>query len=783
MELKSNSIRLLHTGPFQFYLNSKQQQAAIVLDFSVAPNTFQSTSQETLEKNMLKAWEAALGLDTAGSQQSEGLLSEADDKEYLENETYELFVDQTYATSSAGDEVESQAISVEYLEEEATSEVNVKSTKKGRICNNFCLLCRKKYSEEQSISLHRFPRNPIMCSAWKQLCGIQDRPIKGHERICNRHFPTMFAKTLHGTAFGRMMNSALPIFDVPNAHLITKIKTEIELKKGIKFQEYNRLEEMIESPEMFRVLDEATHTSKAHKGQGRKRAVEYCRLCLEQSDTLSETVWAADAQLAMKYLKIECRWNDEEYLPWSICSRCSKSLNAFDSFYTNCLKKQELLLAFMQRRANKNDAQLTKENLLLGEARVKSNLKLYTARKTPQHAAGTDKSLSTINIQETSNKSPEMQEETASLEVREESPFVENEIEIPYTQLGVQSSLERLIDDNSLEHIEEGSYLKRMVAEICLENASLDRNENESSNEWVIGPPRDNEDAWVIKPPPAHAQAEDEDEGSSDEDEVTDEDEDELIYRCYKCSRDFPSKVKLDDHNYIYHADKELKPDPKVPCDHCGRIFPMSRVKYHIARMHQVKNYTCNLCGRQYGTSTFLKAHIRASHAGSGPCPICGKVLTRRGLDAHRPRCGKVESIACELCPMTLTSYSHYLRHKRKVHEEKGIFMCGFCGKDCGRKETLVEHEAMHRGEQRWACSYCPKKFTFRTNYYTHCLKAHRAEYKKAQAKKEWAREKRLLENQLIVDRSKVDEMTDGEGGIMEANRENVTYDANFWNQ
>lgn len=227
-----------------------------------------------------------------------------------------------------------------------------------------------------------------------------------------------------------------------------------------------------------------------------------------------------------------------------------------------------------------------------------------------------------------------------------------------------------------------------------------------------------------------------------------------VIYRCTICNRNYCSQKDLDDHHFIYHTKPKKRTKTVLPCDYCGKLFQKNQLRSHICRTHIVKKFKCNICDKAYATLGLLATHKNVAHTQSGPCPKCGKVLTKRGLEEHVKMCGKdIEDILvqCELCPMKLKSYKKYLRHKLVVHERKANFTCRYCSKEFFRKDTHREHEAMHRGDQNKVCEWCGKKFTYNTNYYTHVNKKHSAEYKQMQEEKERERERKLLMESTVV--------------------------------
>jgi KRAB domain-containing zinc finger protein len=97
----------------------------------------------------------------------------------------------------------------------------------------------------------------------------------------------------------------------------------------------------------------------------------------------------------------------------------------------------------------------------------------------------------------------------------------------------------------------------------------------------------------------------------------------------------------------------------QMPCNQCGKIILVSRMKYHLKIHSGHKPYLCELCGRAFVFRKSLNTHIRYNHLGQ-----------------ERPK-----HFMCSTCGHTCTSRNHLEKHERIHTDErvKTIFSLTFC--------------------------------------------------------------------------------------------------------
>ena len=88
----------------------------------------------------------------------------------------------------------------------------------------------------------------------------------------------------------------------------------------------------------------------------------------------------------------------------------------------------------------------------------------------------------------------------------------------------------------------------------------------------------------------------------------------EKPFQCEFCRKCFGRSGHLRRHLRIHTGDKPfLVSPPKYMCQWCGRSFQKSYLPEHF-RIHQQIPHKCEICGKIYTTSNYLKKHIKRCH-------------------------------------------------------------------------------------------------------------------------------------------------------------------------
>uniref|UniRef100_A0A182VQ38 Uncharacterized protein n=1 Tax=Anopheles minimus TaxID=112268 RepID=A0A182VQ38_9DIPT len=242
-------------------------------------------------------------------------------------------------------------------------------------------------------------------------------------------------------------------------------------------------------------------------------------------------------------------------------------------------------------------------------------------------------------------------------------------------------------------------------------------------------------------------------------------------YRCGVCKE---IHQNLDKHMIKAHTPETLLPDVKnYSCEHCGKMFKyQTNLRSHIDRVHGVKDVCCDIC-KKYFNHKALSAHKRSAHTDEMfMCEHCPKMFkTRSGLESHKSDhdetlrksvkctiCGKEmrrgasmakhmktihsqeDPVKCDLCGKMFRTTFHMLRHRANTCSatiDSRPYKCEVCGKGFAMKLTMTEHMTTHTRTSLYQCAFCFKTFGYISNLYKHRKKAHPLEWQEVQARPE----------------------------------------------
>ena len=70
-----------------------------------------------------------------------------------------------------------------------------------------CIVCGNNRAKDNSISLHRIPRNPSKRERWIAGLGLDEAGLRDYHRVCSRHFPNADAQNTPDITIGRRFAS------------------------------------------------------------------------------------------------------------------------------------------------------------------------------------------------------------------------------------------------------------------------------------------------------------------------------------------------------------------------------------------------------------------------------------------------------------------------------------------------------------------------------------------------------------------------------------------------
>lgn len=181
-------------------------------------------------------------------------------------------------------------------------------------------------------------------------------------------------------------------------------------------------------------------------------------------------------------------------------------------------------------------------------------------------------------------------------------------------------------------------------------------------------------------------------------------------YSCEMCCRNFDSMSDLDDHMRIHIT-------PNGLCKICNKVVAPGCITAHL-RTHTGKNnqYKCTICPTSFQRKDHLEKHF-ALHTGIRPyeCSICKEAMytsaaLKRHIKSKHPNAPKqIEKTLCSICGKQINTKNIEL-HMR-VHTGERPYRCDLCPSAFAQKTNLDNHMRRHTGQKPYTCEPCQKSF------------------------------------------------------------------------
>ncbi|KAF4528442.1 hypothetical protein B566_EDAN013447 [Ephemera danica] len=240
------------------------------------------------------------------------------------------------------------------------------------------------------------------------------------------------------------------------------------------------------------------------------------------------------------------------------------------------------------------------------------------------------------------------------------------------------------------------------------------------------------------------------------------------VYTCEICGVTYSRRCSLVSHKMSLHQ-------PRVRCEICGKAYVRSNLKTHM-QIHEQPKLPCKYCGKlfsrkdthrilgcticKYVTFKSVKAmeehrlkHERGEEIVLPPylqpkqCHICSLLLPNAArLTVHMktheredrsyvgglPLKKSETTIPCYTCLIRFNTKESYDIHVQSYHPHgvpvltskakgaKFLYQCRYCAKNFSKKDACNDHEAVHRGEKKYSCNFCGKRFGHNCDKYTH---------------------------------------------------------------
>jgi len=147
-------------------------------------------------------------------------------------------------------------------------------------------------------------------------------------------------------------------------------------------------------------------------------------------------------------------------------------------------------------------------------------------------------------------------------------------------------------------------------------------------------------------------------------------------YPCSFCPVSYAQKASLTVHIRTHHSAKEKLPPKTHTCPVCPVAFYEKKDLTRHARTHITdREFPCYICNKFYKTSKCLAKHISTHlNVDKFKCPICQKGFNKKAhLTEHENTHSPNSSLGCPFCIKTFNNYPNYLKHLRRLHDEKWI--------------------------------------------------------------------------------------------------------------
>ena len=174
------------------------------------------------------------------------------------------------------------------------------------------------------------------------------------------------------------------------------------------------------------------------------------------------------------------------------------------------------------------------------------------------------------------------------------------------------------------------------------------------------------------------------------------------MYKCSVCDFQTTKKSNLKRHNETQHV--RTVENGYHKCPDCRAIMPQEEVDAHSCVF-----YSCDICGKQFGTIQLVQAHTRVVHeeVGVHSCEMCGKIFERSILLKNHIENQHSEKVSCHICGAKFSSYT--MKKHLQSHVDKVI--CKICNKEVRQLKRHMETSHTPDDQKAHQCPDCGKGF------------------------------------------------------------------------
>ena len=169
------------------------------------------------------------------------------------------------------------------------------------------------------------------------------------------------------------------------------------------------------------------------------------------------------------------------------------------------------------------------------------------------------------------------------------------------------------------------------------------------------------------------------------------------LWECTQCSRKFSNSLSLKRHkNSQTHLERRAQRGRSQACYICGLEIENQDIKEHLVEEHPEEASQCIVCGKLFGFSQELSAHVRQCKTDLPMKTFTQKQKLNNGLEC-----------LYSSCPFIANSQDVLLLHSSIVHsEDPRLLSCSLCKKRFQSKSKLRHHLLTHN-ERQIRCQTC----------------------------------------------------------------------------
>lgn len=177
----------------------------------------------------------------------------------------------------------------------------------------------------------------------------------------------------------------------------------------------------------------------------------------------------------------------------------------------------------------------------------------------------------------------------------------------------------------------------------------------------------------------------------------------DLMYKCMHCNKSYDDEEKFNRHTLFHTGGRPHE------CQECGKKFAFEDTLKRHLNEHQ-KPYRCETCGKSYSMEKWLIVHQRF-HNGEKTykCRKCGSHFETM-LEYQRHKSAAHKEFKCDLCDKQFGTSAKLIYHRR-AHTGEKPFQCDQCLRTFRTIKSCRSHMATHMKERRHKCDLCDKSY------------------------------------------------------------------------